>query len=711
MTLNQARGVPGWVFGLGLVSLIYYCRSTQLSSWPGLPSRLSMVVQKVLSPFELCHVCHKLMNSFISFSASQNSDWIVFESNENIITVRQHHHDNTVRSLRNSSISGCKLCNLFYQSLQRGKEDLQDDEIYSIFFWGRLPLKKELLVARGNSDQFLRHVSQWVRPVSLIVYERRPSSRVKDADMEKPPSLLNLPEQYPTSRDAIDFVKTMFRQCVNGHIRCARASGPLPKRVLDLGPKSELSSIRLHISHGESREYATLSYSWGGAGKRLLTETASIKARCENINIVDFPKTLRDGIVIAKTLGFRYLWIDSLCIVQDDDNDWAYQGTAMTNIYGYSSLNISASSSMSSDAGFLHRLPEFGIRLRHIKPPAGMAINNIYVGPKLQTLDLEALEVSRRGWIFQERLVTSATVHYTVHGIVWECVEHTQLQHVQPISTAPWKAQWKNLLRPSNLPQQQEDDHRQADSKDFRSWHDWVSVYSNRELFEWTDKLPAIAGVAREFASIFSLTYCAGLWTENLRQDLLWSRHNKVVTLTRSTKYVAPSWSWASVNGSLEYREVTLSTPVEKLDLKIMSHFISEEFPGSFGKVAQGHLIVRGLLQAVVIDKSSHLSIMKKPHQACGVREGFKNNFNVLCMLDEFEQTKDPYESLWCLRVGSFQVSGRRGHMYLLLQWTPGHCTFRRVGFAETDPWIDGSRNIEDSGAFISPAWTQLKLI
>ena len=155
----------------------------------------------------------------------------------------------------------------------------------------------------------------------------------------------------------------------------------------------------------------------------------------------DLPRTLRNSVAVAKALGFRYIWIDSLCIIQDADDDWADQDAAMTDIYGRSTLNVSASSSTGSDHGFLAKLPDHGVVIGATTINGGNQNETLYCGQPLKVIDLDDEAIPKRGWVFQERLVSPATLHYTNKGKIWECNEGIVLGHQQTPTSVAWKAQ------------------------------------------------------------------------------------------------------------------------------------------------------------------------------------------------------------------------------------------------------------------------------
>ncbi|KIW89158.1 uncharacterized protein Z519_10010 [Cladophialophora bantiana CBS 173.52] len=177
-----------------------------------------------------------------------------------------------------------------------------------------------------------------------------------------------------------------------------------------------------------------MSYKWG-EDHPLKTREGNLEERHKGITLKAFPQTLRDGVVIAKILGFRYIWIDSLCIIQGNKLDWFQQSEQMTAIYGMSALNISASSSGSNRAGTLRTRPEQNLRVEvwsHSNSHSNC--ETIYAGGSIKILNLEEKELSQRGWVFQERLVSPAALHYTDEGMLCECGNGLFLEHHQDVS-------------------------------------------------------------------------------------------------------------------------------------------------------------------------------------------------------------------------------------------------------------------------------------
>ena len=107
------------------------------------------------------------------------------------------------------------------------------------------------------------------------------------------------------------------------------------------------------VSPTSNVNYVALSYCWGGDDSMRLTR-ANLDAWQQAIKIVQLPKTLRDAIISTRLLGLKYLWVDRICIIQDDPVDIHQEIAVMPEVYQYATLTISASSAKSSSEGFLH---------------------------------------------------------------------------------------------------------------------------------------------------------------------------------------------------------------------------------------------------------------------------------------------------------------------------------------------------------------------
>ncbi|KAF1365058.1 hypothetical protein EJ07DRAFT_82471, partial [Lizonia empirigonia] len=197
---------------------------------------------------------------------------------------------------------------------------------------------------------------------------------------------------------------------------------------------------------------------------------------CKGIPLDSFPQTLKDGIKVAKAFRFRYLWVDALCIIQDDDQDWAEQAAAMTDIYHGCSLNISAAHSQDCNSGLRRKLHDYACvvastgeqesQLVALSAPMSTRGGLITVGP-----------LDQRGWVFQESLVSPASLRYNMSGIGWDC--RTGVFNSEGIMSE------SGTIHPFQ--------------RMVYTGHDFVSDYSSKVLTVKQDKLPAVAGIAAHF--------------------------------------------------------------------------------------------------------------------------------------------------------------------------------------------------------------------
>ncbi|OQV06552.1 hypothetical protein CLAIMM_11102 [Cladophialophora immunda] len=513
----------------------------------------------------------------------------------------------------------------------------------------------------------------------------------------------------------------------------------LPTRVLDLAQLAQTNKVFLYLPPANERgTYATVSYSWGASThSRLKTQAhdpsrpdLTIASHQAGIDIGRFPRTLQGAIHIAQHLKFDFLWIDSVCIIQDDDDDWATQSAAMTQIYAQSRLNISASSSEHSDWGILGRATAQAVRVGRVvftnDDGGGYETQDLYVGLPLPALDLEDKYLASRGWVFQERLVSPATLHYTDEGMVWECAEGIQMAQDQSYHNIAWKKQWRDVLNaasalaPDAFTSDKQHQGETATVRDaiLRSWYEWVSAYSERQLYDRLDRFPAVAGMAQTLSLTFNLTYAAGLWQQDLVRGILWKRFNRTETLLRYQGDPTPSWSWASVQGRLTYVDIRVKESCKAPNLEVLGAAeVEEVLPGTYGKVRSGGRIrLKGMLQEVLVDKSWHPGVRTRAWEEVGVKAGFCSAVNVLVTLDVPDVAVQEDYRCWCLRVASFDDGGREGDVFLLLDRIAdadhGHAdTFRRVGLVETDAWHNRLSVTPDSGKLVAADLREIMLV
>ena len=389
---------------------------------------------------------------------------------------------------------------------------------------------------------------------------------------------------------------------MSSHSRCRSHHKPsnLPTRLIHVGA-SALPFIRLHVvTEADKRlDYLTLSHCWGGEKIVILTSD-NIEQFKEEIAWANLPQTFRDAFVITQNLGFSYIWIDSLCIVQDSRDDWARESQSMGTIYAGSSCTIAATGSVNSNGGCFQDREIRDFVDCSIPVENGNGAIRLCMCEFSETSfenQVNASPLNARGWVFQERLLSTRILHFAT-TMLWECstcalteqhpytsitlksdlaepkfreLANTDNQETEDQSTAA-------LKRPSSRVKEASTDGYSSNTMDdFRSafeslkqsssrstghvqshtfsrrWYELVTRYSQGLLTRSEDKLTAFSGIAAEIENQTGLEYMVGLWRQHLIYNLLW--YMEAPARQRPATDRAPSWSWASVDGMVKYEQ------------------------------------------------------------------------------------------------------------------------------------------------------------
>ena len=195
----------------------------------------------------------------------------------------------------------------------------------------------------------------------------------------------------------------------------------LPSRLLDLELPNNVIDLRLVEITGESGRYAALSHCWG-AIQQYTTRTANLQERKECIPFKQLTKTFKEAVQVTRALGIRYLWIDSLCIIQDDQDDWVREASRMSSVYQNAQITIAAAASDSGDKGLFCRSPEYEVQDQSTE---GESCSFIFRAPRSHMDGYSAqqtkLPLAQRSWAFQERFLSPRVLHYTSVELCFEC--------------------------------------------------------------------------------------------------------------------------------------------------------------------------------------------------------------------------------------------------------------------------------------------------
>ncbi|PHH90197.1 hypothetical protein CDD83_4296 [Cordyceps sp. RAO-2017] len=334
----------------------------------------------------------------------------------------------------------------------------------------------------------------------------------------------------------------------------------MPTRVIDLGDTGGATTTtttpRLIETGGQEGVYVALSYCWGegrGTHQRKLEPETHAELKKNGIPEREMTLAHREALHIARALGFRYVWIDALCIVQGTGkaarDDWARESARIPDTYGNAALTVVAGRSGDSRRSFLE--PAFAPAIRParvtLRLPDG-TVSHCLLGSKRSRA---AGPTDRRAWCFQEFILSRRRLVFGEEQLSFHCGQRVDFEDGTYVSHAD-KEEWDTFAT-------------NASSRDVLSrWYDMIREYSRREFSDPTDNFAALAGVALRFQKVLeakkmSTRYLAGLWEADMIPALLW-RRLKTSDATPPPRRqprrgeevaIAPSWSWLALGGPI----------------------------------------------------------------------------------------------------------------------------------------------------------------
>ncbi|KAG8168158.1 hypothetical protein KVR01_003847 [Diaporthe batatas] len=574
----------------------------------------------------VCHVCRGLgdLSNPRGFAekltAAEQRYWPPFYADCEYIYIYVHHSNVVV--LRASAEAGCDGCTVLYNSLKTGRHgDIDLDTTAASYPPVRGPKQPESV---ANTDELMDDDNQAATKFADIIRQDRAfdgmrlehyvngrvvlsfpcdhesgpracstdRSRLTVRALTTPPLIgysvffINSPydpldpeTQHRPCRDLlsdphIGLINRWIDTCRTGHSSCNKGGykQPLPSRVLELsepGNDESVCRVRLVETHGKMQEaYACLSYCWGDTGDhnpKGKTTILNYSKRLQAITLSSLPKTIIDTIHLCFKLGFRFLWVDRLCIIQDNEEDWENEASRMCDIYSRSALTISVPLCTESSQSFLkrrlnpyrldekNRLVEIDYIDESLKKKALLCLTSGYLSRNraswfLETSwrDFPALVQHqgnrwiRRGWTFQEWMLSPRVLHIDTMTL-WDCFDGYANELNRRYTGKP------HLLR---------------DPEQFGegiSWAFIVKEFVARDITYEKDRLPALAGLAARYSQITGNRYLAGLWFEEMPRSLLWRKlYGDEPEMpdddeTVDSERAVPSWSWASIDIRVHY--------------------------------------------------------------------------------------------------------------------------------------------------------------
>lgn len=419
------------------------------------------------------------------------------------------------------------------------------------------------------------------------------------------------PPTHTGSGRSLSWARDQIEHCSKHHLGCQLpeegTSCFMPSRLVHIPADTRNGVLlRLRPDLPSGTRYAALSYRWGRrpTWPACRTTRQNISKQLQRIPWTTLPATLQDAVEAARKLGLEYIWIDSICIIQDDEEDWQFESMQMATVYAHAQVTLCAAIAFDTRVGMFsqrdttslshiltvrYRGEVFPIYAFHVPQESGRIeprlLADVWRGSLEMSLDYPLFN---RAWAFQERLASRRVLLFGKEELIMECA-----------SGCVFEESLYRLRPPQSSDRTLKAAYAGAMDSPRKLWWEIVYTYSHLKLTVPTDRLPAIAAVAQRLASHSPADeYICGLWRSSLLSDLLWERvlnnlgrgEGPLILSSWGTgSYVAPSWSWASFRSKTR----NISNIMQPLS-KVLDVVLEYKDNSKFGRVSGGFLKMCG---------------------------------------------------------------------------------------------------------------------
>ncbi|KAI0000236.1 HET-domain-containing protein [Xylariaceae sp. FL0662B] len=354
----------------------------------------------------------------------------------------------------------------------------------------------------------------------------------------------------PGSPEQLLLLREWLQNCDKTH-ECGCHRPPdiafeMPTRLIDVGSREEPKLHLIETLGAVKANYIALSHCWGMIDEpfRFCTYRNNIEKHIkEGIDFGRLPKTFRDAVEVTRDLGVQYLWIDSLCIIQEDKDDWEAEVGKMESVFSMAYCTIAASSAASHLEGLMYpRKPRpcVAIENRDSKIYLCQAIDNFHD-------DVERAVLNTRGWVLQERALSRRTIHFTSNQVYWECGKGVHCETLARLRNS--KAEF---LGDSDFPNSLLNYYRDGRIGLFQELY---GTYSRLDFKELSDRSMGVLGLERRLVRTLETEGDYGILKRYLQRSLLWKRHGsaRLRPIPYPDDRSVPSWSWMAYRGEISF--------------------------------------------------------------------------------------------------------------------------------------------------------------
>ncbi|KAG5658083.1 hypothetical protein KAF25_007034 [Fusarium avenaceum] len=361
------------------------------------------------------------------------------------------------------------------------------------------------------------------------------------------------------SSHIFDSAKKLIDACLcpkSGHQQCRYSRDKvLPSRVIRITDQSaQLQINKTHIRGS----YLALSYCWGDPDPNKQSNVSKLQKNnveklVQQISVEELEQSVQDAIHVTRQLGFTYLWVDRLCIIQDCQADKALEISKMATIYKNAEITLAAGTASQASEGFLGNSQNIAPYLPPHKfdvPLENGSTGTVYFSGKLYEPNHP---LDKRGWTLQEYMLSSRMLIFSDYQLLWQCQEvelrsvtgnSAGVEYQQHLESLPWAA----------FDDEGEPLYGTHESEKLYLWKTIIIQYTGRDLRFATDRLNAVNGVITELKKVWRDSHIYGHWERWFVELLAWSVPESGRQEQRNLER-APSWSWVSVDGKIEFND------------------------------------------------------------------------------------------------------------------------------------------------------------
>ncbi|KAG7409269.1 hypothetical protein Forpe1208_v011741 [Fusarium oxysporum f. sp. rapae] len=509
----------------------------------------------------LCTPCQQALPHFPSPGGTEDTDEgspskpIVF-INPRLPKIHLFLHPSW-ESFKTSLEADCPVCWTIWRNMRSSPIASSDQETVQDF-------RVDILRATYNPEDFLYVITvsvegQGLKVPSLLLSIWKTNKEFFEQVEDEAP----MPIEH-TPQSAAQAANRWIRICDSEHSACLdRATSPpeakMPTRLLDLGD-SDSTTWCLFETQQVKVPYVALSHRWTAETPTLLTKDYAEYFNPQSDALL--PQSYRDIVEICRALPIRYLWIDSLCIIQDDNGvDFSHEAPLMMDVYRYAFLTIMICWEFGETTAFRERRPRGIARPppksyhEHHTKSTNSLVNGredfaFVVQNKTNDyrIEVDKSPINKRAWVLQERHLSRRILCIGSDQLYWECQGESIGSCMSREACPENFSVFGNRLPLQPL----------TGNEEGLSWSLIAEQYSQQDLTYEQDRIVAISGLAKVISTLTGDTYFIGIWLESWMTGLLWEPdqakdrpHRPKPSHTDPPPMVLPSWSWLSFSGSV----------------------------------------------------------------------------------------------------------------------------------------------------------------